>query len=781
MRAEKQVTNNQEGENDMKTNLRRRITAIVLAAFGLGTASAQTVINHAPSNTPGKKAPAKVRLEKINNNQSPFPRYFGNWKRHVSTEPGFYLNDSHASDQQFSTCWLSFSGTTIRVFGSKGPAHGLSDIYLDGELVQTIDSYSPTHALGALLFERTELRPGQHVITLVVRKERNSQAVGCITEIDYLECEKPIDVPGRMKQRMELEYDLIFADKKPQPDPSKWRPVQDVVQVPEGGVSLKPGVLDDVFKRNIDYLNYAFSFPSYTDTKGWSEWLPAANDGRLLAGAANTLRWGEREDMQKIVKTILDKIKKQMRRDGYYNYYSEADSFESNLRDWPSERKNFDRLFWTKGLLAAGRAGYPEAYQLVRRFYDWFNASRYPRDILKGKNSPNAFPSWPLVYNSPIGKTEDLVHAIRYCDQAYWISELSYRSPFAFSDYPWSKPHCYDLLGLEAYLDQYKATGDKMYLKAVTGGWDAFRQYYMHIGGSVAICENAYYPPGSQYLRLHTGETCGSIFWINLNAALMRLSPTEEKYPAEVENSLYNVVMATQDDKGLIRYHNHLENEKDRATCGNSCCETSTTGLIGNLPALIYSTAADGLYVHLFAASAINWQVNGKNVVVETETKFPYASGVLLTVKEAADVTMKICIRVPSWATGKIPVKVNGQQLTVGTPGFYATLDRNWRSNDKIEFDLPIGFRTVQYTGLDQAEGNLGRYALLWGPILMALEAPVNGIPRIKASAGKLPELLTPVAGKPLHYSVPGHPGVQYLPYWQVTNQTFTCFPIVQP
>lgn len=782
-----------------------KLTALLLL-LGLGIAGAQTATNNVPSNTPDKKAPAKVRLEKVNN-LSQYVIYFGSWNHQVSTKPGFYINDTHASSQQFNTCWLAFTGTTIRAFGAKSPNHGLSDIYIDGKLAQTIDSYSPTHKPDELLFEQTNLPSGEHVLRLVVRKERNKDAGDCITELDYFECERPLDYRARMKTKMNREYHVIFADKKPQPDISKWQPIQDVGHEPEGGVSLKPGVLDDVFKRNIDYLNYSFSFPSYTDRKGWSAWLPAGNDGRLLAGAAHSLRWGEREDMRKIVTSILDKISKQMRDDGYYNYYPEAESFEC-VYDGNSERKNYDRGMWTKGLLAAGRAGFPEAYPLVRRFYDWFNASPYPRDILKGNNATNALSIWPQVYKSPIGKPEDLINAIRYCDQDYWIYELAKRNPFAFSDYPGNKPMHYDLLGLIGFLDQYKATGDKKYLTAVIGGWEVYNQYYMHVGGTAAICENAYYPPGSQYLNtaIHTGETCGSVFWTELCAELMRLFPTEEKYSAEVEEQLYNnVVMGAQNEKGLIRYHNNLEGTKDRATCENSCCETNAAGLIGKLPSYIYSTAGDGLYVHLFAASTINWKVNGKNVVVETETKFPYASGVLMTVKEAGDVPMKIRIRVPSWAAGKIPVKVNGEQLAVGTPGSYVTLDRTWRINDKIEFDLLAGFRTVQYTGLSQAEGNLDRYALLWGPILMALEtpinkmprnitsevphvsgfspedAPMNGIPRIKASGDKLPEMLIPVAGQPLQYSVKGQPGVQYLPYWQVKDQTFTCFPVVQP
>jgi hypothetical protein len=81
--------------------------------------------------------------------------------------------------------------------------------------------------------------------------------------------------------------------------------------------------------------------------------LPAANEGRMLAGAANALRWEERKDMRMIVDTVLARVKRRQRADGFYNYYPEKEAYETN-----SERKNYDRLVWTVGLLEAGKIGY---------------------------------------------------------------------------------------------------------------------------------------------------------------------------------------------------------------------------------------------------------------------------------------------------------------------------------------------------------------------------------------------------------------------------------------
>ena len=97
------------------------------------------------------------------------------------------------------------------------------------------------------------------------------------------------------------------------------------------------------------------------------------------------------------------------------------------------------------------------------------------------------------------------------------------------------------------------------------------------------------------------------------------------------------------------------------------------------------------------------------------------------------------------------------------------------------DVDLPLAFRTVRYTGLSQLEDR-DRVALMYGPILMALtgkntlEVPVA----LDLLATELPGRLTPVAGKPLHFSISGLDGCVYQPYWQIQKEHFTCYPAMR-
>ena len=144
-----------------------------------------------------------------------------------------------------------------------------------------------------------------------------------------------------------------------------------------------------------------------------------------------------------------------------------------------------------------------------------------------GYNATNGLPGGPLVYHTPIGRTEDMTVTQRFYDQDYLINAFIKRIAESFSHYPGERPHCYELLAVEAMLDEYRATGEKRYLDAALGAWEIFNGGYEQIGGSVAICEGGGpYPYGSLYITTgHVGETCGSVFWIFINQHLLQLFP----------------------------------------------------------------------------------------------------------------------------------------------------------------------------------------------------------------------------------------------------------------
>jgi DUF1680 family protein len=137
-------------------------------------------------------------------------------------------------------------------------------------------------------------------------------------------------------------------------------------------------------------------------------------------------------------------------------------------------------------------------------------------------------------------------------------------------------------------------------------------------------------------------------------------------------------------------------------------------------------------------------------------------------------------MRVPSWASREMEVSINGKAIEKGKPGSYVTLDRKWKDGDTISFTLPASMRVTRYTGEDQIAGKT-RYSVEYGPILLAAVGGAN----IDLMLGKgvspesLADHLEPVAGSPLHFTVRGDGDKRLMPYYQISEEKFTCYPTI--
>ncbi len=573
-----------------------------------------------------------------------------------------------------------------------------------------------------------------------------------------------------------LEMSAIMNGTRPFMDQQSWRPVTYAAAAPEKGVTLLPGVLHTAFERNISYLNATFQAPIETQ---WVEHLPASSEGRLLGGAAHTLRWGERKDMRAIVDSVVKTVAARQEADGYCLPYDPS-FMGAQEEKWVDERRNYDRVGLTRGLVAAGRAGNADAYRILRRFYDWLYASPHARGLLGGHfdgsahNCNNGHEGSLLAYFSPVGTPADLLAAEKGFVQDFFIDEARKADPRCLGWYPLHTAHSYVLLAFQAWLDHYRATGAEKYLAAARGAWTIVHDSYEHVGGTIAICEEGpgSYLPATYHLHKHTGETCGSVFWADFNHRLLQLLPGDEKYAAEIEKVILNVILSAQDAAGHIRYHNHLVDRKDAAKCINTCCEVMGVPFIARLPQYLYSIASDGIYVNLFAASRITWQHAGQDVAVAADTAFPAGGAVELRIDTGKPVRMTLSIRIPSWCSADVVIRVDGKPAVTGIPGTYASIERTWAAGSRVTFDLPMTFRVSPYRGVDQEAGR-ERCALEYGPVLLAL----CGASSLDIRPGELPSRLIPRAGSPLCFDIAGRTDCRYIPYWQVQDQEFTCFP----
>ncbi len=93
--------------------------------------------------------------------------------RHTETDKitytGAWITGGEAGDATRSkvkgeTAELAFQGTGVRLYVSNGTGAGLCNIYIDDQLADTVDTYSPTTGSDVLAFQKTGLPDGSHTI-----------------------------------------------------------------------------------------------------------------------------------------------------------------------------------------------------------------------------------------------------------------------------------------------------------------------------------------------------------------------------------------------------------------------------------------------------------------------------------------------------------------------------------------------------------------------------------------------------------------------------------------
>lgn len=584
--------------------------------------------------------------------------------------------------------------------------------------------------------------------------------------------DRSLSLNDYLKEQMETEYAAIRAGRSVEGS-AHWKKIPYRAAMPQKGVTLH-GDFAALFQKNIDHIKACFTKPGYVDVINtimyYHEWLPAANDGRIMGGAATAYRWTSDPELRQITDAIVDKIEAQMRDDGYYNYYAEADSYEL-LDGQYSERKNYDRTFWMFGLAAAQKAGNEKALVLARRMYDWLEQSQYGPLLLQSSNGTNALMGTLVLADSPVGTDEDVLFNQKYLDQKYWERELIRRNPAAFSNYPGERPHCYDLLELLSLAYEYRLTGEEQYLAALQGGWEIYRRYYKHAGGDAAICEsNGPYYPGIYHMDLGcTGETCGSVFWVWVNRELQQLFPHDQRYAAEIEENLFNSVSSFTTEACLTRYHNRLQGEKEAGWGSGICCEVMSTLMLADLPAYVCAADENSLWINQLISSSIH----GDKLDLDLDVDLWQDHTATIRISSDTDSPVSLMLRIPCWAMD-LTVTLNGAPISAGD-GNYLCLTQRWHVGDTIVLTFTPAIRWVCYEGEEQAENGSPRYAMFYGPYLMALTGYTQTeIPHLAGTPASL--ALERTASNTFRV---GDSGMEFVPFYTIPcAQRFCCFPV---
>lgn len=141
---------------------------------------------------------------------------------------------------------------------------------------------------------------------------------------------------------------------------------------------------------------------------------------------------------------------------------------------------------------------------------------------------------------------------------------------------------------------------------------------------------------------------------------------------------------------------------------------------MASLPGYMYSTSDDGLYVHLYENSELNWRLHdGNGLRVVQTTRYPWEGEIQMEVTPATPAEFALHVRIPAWST-KNAVRVNGEAVAGAEPGQYLAIRRNWKAGDRVQLSFDM---TPQVLRANPAvTENTGRVAFQRGPVVFCME-----------------------------------------------------------
>jgi DUF1680 family protein len=276
--------------------------------------------------------------------------------------------------------------------------------------------------------------------------------------------------------------------------------------------------------------------------------------------------------------------------------------------------------------------------------------------------------------------------------------------------------------------DYYMETGDSTYLQTLNTLWNDTTSTKMYVTGGVGsradgeAFGDAYELPN---FRAY-GESCAAIGNMMWNWRMLAVTG-EAKFTDVMERALYNGINSGMSlDGTLYCYRNPLAfdpstGDKIRNPWYDvTCCPPNLERTFGSLPGYFYSTSADGIYVHLYDDSELNWHLeNGVGLKVTQQTKYPWDGGVEITVTPAEASDFTFYLRIPGWAD-HAQVAVNGKGLPGATPGEYLPIRRRWSPGDVVQMKIDVVPQVIEAN--PRVADDTGRVAIQRGPLIYCLE-----------------------------------------------------------
>ncbi len=468
-------------------------------------------------------------------------------------------------------------------------------------------------------------------------------------------------------------------------------------------------------------------------------------------------------ELEAVADAAIDVVCAAQQENGYLDTYyiiNGMDKIFTNLRDH-HELYCFGHL--TEGAVAYYQAtGKDKLLKAAMRFADFIADNfGYGESPVTGREKIHGYPGheiaeMALVRLYEVTGEEKYKELCRYFldergKQPYYFSEVEEHDNFTNHEYHQShKPvreqdeavgHAVRAVYLYSGMaDMARLTGDEALWEACKKLWHSATKEKMYITGAVGATHlgEAFSFPFDLPNDTAYAETCASIglmFW----ARRMLSVEADGDYADVMEQALYNTVLSGMalDGKSFF-YVNPLEvlpeackrDERKfhvkpvrQKWFGCACCPPNLARILSSLPTYAYSENEDSLFVNLYIGGQIEKKVGDNTAVFEIVSEYPWRENIAISYKGKDAVTMTLAVRIPAWSKD-YEIKVPSDKTCHTEKGYYY-IEGDWREGDEVALRIPVVPRFI--ISDIRVRENIGRVALMKGPVVYCLEEADNG------------------------------------------------------
>lgn len=201
------------------------------------------------------------------------------------------------------------------------------------------------------------------------------------------------------------------------------------------------------------------------------------------------------------------------------------------------------------------------------------------------------------------------------------------------------------------------------------------------------------------------------------------------------------------------------------------CCTGTFPQDVAEYSNMLYYAGEKDIYVSQYLASRVVRTVDGIGISLENTSFYPKEKELRFVFRSSEEIFYGLHFRVPSWATGKNIIKVNGETVAAeAKPNTWIDLQRVWKDGDIITIDFEF---ILRFEAVDTYSENVA--ALCYGPVVLVC----NKMTLFEGDIANPKTWLEPIQKDGYSYAFRTKPG-HVAPYEHLTREFYPYYEVPQ-